>query len=96
MYLVLSAFTSSPVFLLTTTKAMQQHAITIYIPHQIIYCAYSLVAECMYTARFKGSTVPTRDNPMEQFRGHKHSTHYPPPKKKRNSCVFAQVTNFFN
>jgi len=91
MYLVLSAFTSSPVSLLTATKAMQQHAITIHIRHQIIYCAYSLVAVCMCTARFKGSTVPTRDNPMEQFCGHKHSTHH--PKKK---CVFAQVTNFLN
>jgi hypothetical protein len=65
MYLVLSAYTSSPFSLLRTTKAMQQHVITIHIPHQIIYCAYSLVAEYMLTARFKGSTVPTQDNSME-------------------------------
>jgi hypothetical protein len=88
IYLVLSAFTSSPVSSLTITKALQQHAITFHIPRQIIYCAYSLVAACTCTARFKGSTVPTRDSPMEHFCGHKHSVHHPPPPKKNLLLCF--------
>jgi hypothetical protein len=80
MYLVLPAFTSSPISLLTTTKATQQHVITIHIPRQIIYCAYNLVAACTYTARSKGNTIPTGDHLMEQFCGHKHNTHHPQKK----------------